>query len=457
VTLHFGTDGVRGPADTLTDTWVKALGVAAALVLGPGRFVVGRDTRLSGPRIATALSDGLRAGGCDVVDLGVAPTPAVAWAAADGGWAGAVVSASHNPWSDNGVKLFAPGGTKLDDATEQRLSDALVGVLAAGSGGGSAHNEAATEGSSSLLSSPLPDGDELLQRYIGHLAASLHGRRLDGLSVVLDCANGAASAIAPGLFSDLGAAVEVLHADPDGRNINHECGSTHLGDLSQAVQAAGADIGLAFDGDADRVLAVDGDGATVDGDQMIAMLAIDRHQRGVLEGDAVVVTVMSNLGLRLAMDAAGIDVVETPVGDRHCLAELEARGLVLGGEQSGHVILRDLATTGDGMLSGLQLADLIVRCGRPLADLAAGAMTRLPQVLRNVAVVGDVAAIVAAVAPLIDQRQQQLDGTGRILVRPSGTEPLIRVMVEAPDEAEAHSVAGYLCDAIAEAAKEADR
>lgn len=440
MTLQFGTDGVRGPAGSFTDDWVTRLGAAAAQVLGPGGFVVGRDTRESGARIAAALISGLHSGGCAVVDLGVAPTPAVAWVAATEKLGGAMVSASHNPWTDNGVKLFASGGTKLDDATERRLSALLDDPVAAQATG------------PGVSSASVPDAGAWLQRYARHLTDSLGGRRLEGLSMVLDCANGAASGIAPGLFRELGADVVVLHADPDGRNINDGCGSTDLGDLANVVVSSGADVGLAFDGDADRVLAVDAQGRTIDGDQMIAMLALDRHRRGVLRGGAVVVTVMANLGLRQSMDAAGIAVVETPVGDRHCLAELEARGLVLGGEQSGHVILRDFATTGDGMLSGLQIADLMVRTGRRLGDLADAAMTRLPQVLRNVTVTGDAAVVLDAVAADVDAARLQLGNDGRILVRASGTEPLVRVMVEATDPDTAGGVADRLCDRITDVA-----
>jgi phosphoglucosamine mutase len=252
------------------------------------------------------------------------------------------------------------------------------------------------------------------------------------------------------VFGDLGASVTVINAEPTGRNINEGCGSTHLGPLADTVVRVGADVGLALDGDADRVLAVDGSGSTVDGDQIIAMLALDRHRRGELVGPAVVVTVMANLGFRLAMVEAGIEVVETPVGDRHCLAALEQRGLVLGGEQSGHVILRDLATTGDGMLSGVQIADLVSRTGRTLADLAASAMTRVPQVLRNVEVRGDREDLMAAIAPVVDAEAARLGSTGRILVRASGTEPLVRVMVEATDAAVAREVASRLVSVVSD-------
>lgn len=442
--LEFGTDGVRGPVESFSRRWVMALGWAAADVLGPGTFIVGRDTRASGPGISAWLCEGLRAGGCGVADLGVAPTPAVAWAAAQATAPAAMVSASHNPWTDNGVKVFAAGGLKLDDATEQQLSRQLAVRLAA-------IPEATADSDAGVGSgngATTPWRDQTLADYVDHLAGSLHGGGLDGLSVVLDCANGAASELAAGLFERLGATVMVLHASPDGRNINANCGSTHMGALSAAVTAAGADLGLAFDGDADRVLAVDGTGTMVDGDQIIAILALDRFARGLLPGGAVVVTVMSNLGLRLAMADAGITVVETPVGDRHCLAALEAHGLVLGGEQSGHVILRDLATTGDGMLSGLQVADVMARTGATLADLASKAMTRLPQVLHNVEVHAERSQVMDAIADEVASQQQLLGDTGRILVRPSGTEPLVRVMVEAPDVDVATAVAAHLAGVI---------
>lgn len=444
--LEFGTDGVRGPVGSFTRPWVVALGWAAADVVGPGTFFIGRDTRASGPDIATWLSEGLRSGGCDVVDLGVAPTPAVAWAAARAGVPAAMVSASHNPWTDNGVKVFASGGLKLDDITEQRVSQRLAERLAERPAGapdrrGVAGLRAGVDNAGALRESTLAG-------YVDHVVGSIDGRNLSGLSVVLDCANGAATDLAPAVFERLGASVTVMHAAPDGRNINAGCGSTHMDDVRAAVVASGADLGLALDGDADRVLAVDATGAIVDGDQIIALLALDRFSRGALPGDAVVVTVMSNLGLRMAMAEAGIAVVETPVGDRHCLAALESHGLVLGGEQSGHVILRDLATTGDGTLSGVHLADVMVRTGTSLADLAGNAMTRLPQVLLNVEVHAERSVVMDAIADEVAVQQSILGNTGRILVRPSGTEPLVRVMVEAPDVDVASSVAAHLAEVI---------
>jgi phosphoglucosamine mutase len=284
--------------------------------------------------------------------------------------------------------------------------------------------------------------------YGAAVAASLGGRRLDGVRAVVDCANGAASQVAPRVLAGLGVGVEVIHAEPDGTNINAGCGSTHPGELAGEVVARGADVGVAFDGDADRVLLVDAAGALVDGDHIVAICAIDRHDRGVLKGDSVVVTVMTNLGFRLAMEKRGIQVVETAVGDRYVLEALEGRKLALGGEQSGHVIFRDLATTGDGLLTAVQALDVMVRSGRPLAELAAEAMTQLPQVLRNVRVAQRDPAILDRLAGPIAAVESRLGDHGRVLVRASGTEPLIRVMVEAPTAGEAETAAGELVAAV---------
>ncbi len=441
--LRFGTDGVRGRAfDQLTEHGVEALGAAAVAVFGPSRFYVGRDTRESGPRLAGALAAGLTRGGAEVVDLGVAPTPAVAWLAAADGVPGAVISASHNPFQDNGVKFFAPGGRKLTDAQQDDVQSRL-GALLAGSTSGLAAADAlgAARG-----------GAAHVQRYADAVVASIGGRSLAGLHVVIDCAHGAASAVAPGVLRALGAEVEVRFAAPDGRNINDACGSTHPEALQAAVRSLGADVGLAFDGDADRVLAVDADGALVDGDQILAVCALDLAGRGRLHHDTVVVTVMTNLGFRLAMAARGINVVDTAVGDRYVLEALEAGGYSLGGEQSGHVIFRDLATTGDGLLTGVQLLDVIARSGRPLAALATEAMRRLPQVLRNVRVDQVDRTLVERLGPDIARVEGRLGATGRVLVRASGTEPLIRVMVEAESEEVAASAAAELVDVVSRSA-----
>jgi phosphoglucosamine mutase len=442
VTLRFGTDGVRGVAGTeLTPELVLALGRASARVLELDRLVVGRDPRRSGPMLEAALAAGLAAEGCDVDLLGVLPTPGVAWLAAADGVAGAMISASHNPFGDNGIKLFEPGGRKVSDDTQTRLEAELDRLLADG-GGASPAPAGADVGTVADRSVGATD------RYEAALVESLEGRRLDGLAVVVDGANGAASTVGPDVLRRLGAAVAVLHAEPDGTNINAGCGSTHPGDLQREVIARGADVGLAFDGDADRVLAVDHTGALVDGDHLIALCALDLAERGRLAGDTVVVTVMTNLGFRLAMAERGLRVVETAVGDRHVLQALEDGGFSLGGEQSGHVIFRHLATTGDGVLTGLQVLDVIRRSGRPLAELAGSAMVRLPQVLHNVAVAERVPDVAERIADDIAVVEADLGATGRVLVRPSGTERLVRVMVEAPDAGVAEKAATRLAAAI---------
>ncbi|HEX2700527.1 MAG TPA: phosphoglucosamine mutase [Acidimicrobiales bacterium] len=434
--LEFGTDGVRGLANAeLTPELVLALGRAAVRVLGRP-FLVGRDTRRSGPMLQAAFSAGAASEGADVVDLGVLPTPGVAFLSARWDVPGAVISASHNPFPDNGVKLFAPGGRKLTDAEEQTLEDELALVVAGsspgqrptGAGVGSLDSDAAA-----------------VEAYAAHLLASLEGRTLEDLTVVLDCGHGAASVVAPDVVAISGATVHLVGAEPNGTNVNEGCGSTDLGALRTAVVEHGADVGLAFDGDADRVLAVDADGGVVDGDHLIALCALDLRERGRLKDDTVVVTVMTNLGFRRAMEAAGIAVRETPVGDRHVLEALDAGGWSLGGEQSGHLIFRALATTGDGILTGLQVLDLVARARRPLGALAAGAMTRLPQVLRNVRVAARPGAeAIRLLTRAVEAEQAGLGAAGRVLVRPSGTEPVIRVMVEAPTEDEAQDVAARL-------------
>jgi len=449
VTLRFGTDGVRGVANLdLTPELVVALGRAAARVLGVDRFVVGRDTRVSGPMLEAALVAGLTAEGVAVQTLGVVPTPAVAWAAVHHHAAGAVISASHNRYPDNGIKLFTPEGRKLDDDVEAVLEATLDALV---------HGHAAGE---RIDAEQSPTGDAIgtvlaladpLGGYADGIVASIAGRDLSGLRLVVDCANGAASTIAPEVLRRLGATVTVLHAEPNGTNINEGCGSTHPAGLQHAVVEQGADVGLAFDGDADRLVAVDAAGELVDGDQIIAICAVDLHERGTLRRDAVVVTVMSNLGFRLAMQARGITVVETPVGDRWVLDALRSGGYSIGGEQSGHVIFADLATTGDGLLTAVQLLDVVRRSGRPLSELAA-VMARLPQVLRNVRVSAAVADLDARIAAHVEAARDALGDTGRVLVRRSGTEPLVRVMVEAPTADEAVAVADQLAAAVSAAA-----
>jgi len=434
--LKFGTDGVRGRAEDLPDLFVAALARAAARVLGSDRFVVGMDTRESGPRIERALRIGLEAEGCTVELLGVVPTPAVACLCAREGVPGAMISASHNHYGDNGIKFFAAGGLKLPDAVEAKLEAELDEISLSG------WTPTMPQGA---IREPDPGRVELYERSV---IDSLDGRGLQGLKVVIDCANGAASHVAPDVLQRLGSTLTVIHAEPDGRNINDGCGSTHPADLQRAVKRHRADIGLAFDGDADRVLAVDENGDLVDGDQIIAMCAIDWRDRGMLVDDTVVVTVMSNLGFKLGMLDHGIKVIETNVGDRYVLEALETGKLTMGGEQSGHVIFRTLATTGDGLLTAVQILDLLARTGRFLSDLAASAMQRLPQVLKNVRVARSRPDITDLLAEQIAAVELELGGHGRVLVRPSGTEPLIRVMVEARDEDVAHEVADRLVAAV---------
>lgn len=441
--MRFGTDGVRGVANVeLTAEFALALGRAAGRVLGGGRAVVGGDTRRSTPMLDAALVAGLAAEGVDVVRLGVVPTPAVAFHAARSGAMGAMVSASHNPHHDNGIKLFAAGGLKLPDAVERRIEAALDEARASGGAGVVAEPGAVDDVSSGSRHR------KLLDEYLDHVLAALEGRTLEGLRLVVDAANGAASETAGELFRRAGAEVTVIHAEPDGRNINAGCGATHTASLSQAVVEHGADLGLALDGDADRLLAVDELGNLVDGDQVIAVCAADLRARGRLRHDTVVVTVMANLGFRRAMQAVGIEVVETPVGDRYVLEALERGGYSLGGEQSGHVIFREVASTGDGGLTGLVLADVLRRDGRPMSELAAGAMTRLPQVLRNVEVDERVPDVAEQLADEIAAAVTALGDDGRILVRASGTEPLIRVMVEALTAGQAAEVADELVSAV---------
>ena len=428
MSLRFGTDGVRGVANVdLTPELVVSLGRAAARVLGRDRpFLVARDTRRSGPMLEAALVAGLTAEGADVEVAGVLPTPGVAYLSQSRDCPAAMISASHNPFPDNGIKFFARGGRKLPDPVEEHIEAELDALTSRGGGGGGvgAGPSGSGVGTSRPAAAPLDD-------YVAHLVAALEGRRLDGLRVVADCGHGAAVEAAPEALSRLGAKVEVRHAAPDGTNINDRCGSTHAQPLQREVVALGAQAGLAFDGDADRLVAVDERGGLVDGDHLLAISALDLRARGRLRHDTVVSTVMANLGFRRAMAAHGVRVVETAVGDRYVLEAMEAEGAVLGGEQSGHLIFAELATTGDGLLSGLVLLDAMVRSGRLLSELAA-VVTKLPQVLRNVRV-GDRAGLEEAAAfwAEVAAVEAELGEGGRVLVRPSGTEPVVRIMVEA--------------------------
>ncbi len=438
----FGTDGVRGVANAdLTAEVALALGRATARVLQASGFVVGRDTRRSGPLLQGAFSAGLATEGATVFDAGVLPTPALAFVGRARGVPAAVVSASHNPFGDNGIKLFSGQGTKLPVEVEHAIEKELDALIDSPE-----HPPARPSGSAvGVIVADTKAADEYRQGVIG----ALKGRRLDGLHVVLDCANGAASTVARAVFESIGARVDVVFDQPDGININDGCGSTHPAALSAAVLERGAALGLAFDGDADRLVAVDHRGVLADGDTLLALFAIDLATRGLLPGDSVVVTVMSNLGFHLAMSERKISVIETPVGDRAVLAALEAGGFDLGGEQSGHIVFRHLTSTGDGVLTGLMLADLVVRSGLGLAALSAGLIERVPQVLRNVTVLEPHRLAGATeVWETVREVEASLGSTGRVLLRASGTEPVIRVMVETYDPAAAASAVDRLCAAV---------
>ena len=441
----FGTDGVRGLANgsLITAEMALAVSVAAARVLGqagadPGhrpKAVIGRDPRASGEFLGAAVVAGLASAGVDVYDAGVLPTPAVAFLTSDAGADfGVMLSASHNAMPDNGIKFFAKGGHKLPDEVEDRIEAAIDADWQRPTGadvGRVVH---------------MIDGHT---RYLSHLLRVLPNR-IDGLKVVIDGAHGAASQVSPEVFRLAGAQVVEIGTSPDGLNINDGYGSTHLDPLKAAVRAHGADLGIAHDGDADRCLAVDATGTEVDGDQIMGILALALKERGVLRRDTLVATVMSNLGLLQAMEREGVHVLQTAVGDRYVLEEMRAGGYSLGGEQSGHVILLDHGTTGDGVLTGLMLAARMVETGRTLADLGT-VMTRLPQVLVNVKGV-DTSRVDSDddLLSAVNEEQSSLDGSGRVLLRRSGTEPLVRVMVEAPTQEQANAVADRLAGVVRE-------
>jgi phosphoglucosamine mutase len=432
---YFGTDGVRGLANSdLTPELALGISGAAARVLighDPAHrpvAVVGRDPRASGEMLEAAVVAGLAASGADVLRVGVLPTPAVAFLTADfQADLGVVLSASHNAMPDNGIKLFARGGRKLPDELEAEIEE----VYAAGPV--SARPVGAAVGR-------VHDVPGAANRYLDHLWEAMP-QSLAGLHVVVDCAHGAASAVAPEAYRRAGARVTALAAEPDGLNINDGVGSTHIEELTKYVVAEGADLGIAHDGDADRCLAVDASGEIVDGDQILALCALALRSSGQLREDTVVATVMSNLGFHLAMEQAGIRVVTTAVGDRYVLDALVERGLSLGGEQSGHIIFTDAATTGDGLLTALRVMGGMKSSHRTLAELAA-VVQRLPQVLLNVPVTDKAAVAVSQeVAAAVAEAKAELGSRGRILLRPSGTEELVRVMVEAPTESQAAQVA----------------
>ncbi|GHD47552.1 phosphoglucosamine mutase [Mycetocola manganoxydans] len=445
----FGTDGVRGLANVdLTADLALGLAQATAVVLGQGRSaearraagkrpvaVLARDPRVSGDFLAAAVAAGLASSGVDVLDAGVIPTPAAAFLIADiDADFGVMISASHNPAPDNGIKIFARGGRKLPDDVEARIEHYLTepNLAPTGPGVGRIRRFADAE-----------------DRYVVHLLGSLP-HRLDGLHVVLDCAHGAAAGVSPEVFRDAGATLTIIGNDPDGMNINDGVGSTHLDLLAKAVLEHGADIGIAHDGDADRCLAVDANGTVINGDQIMAILAVSMKERGHLTDNTLVATVMSNLGLTIAMEEHGISVVKTKVGDRYVLEEMNENGYALGGEQSGHVIMSEFATTGDGILTGLHLVSEMARTGKTAAELAA-VMDVYPQILVNVKDVdrnGIHTDEVLAAAVL--SAQEELGESGRVLLRPSGTEQLVRVMVEAADQPTADRLAHALADVVRE-------
>ena len=442
----FGTDGVRGLANAdLTPEFAMQIAIAAAHTLAehdrthPPVAIVGRDPRISSEMLEAAVVAGLTSTGAIVVKAGVLPTPGLAYlVTSTGADLGVMISASHNPMPDNGIKLFSATGHKLADEIEDEIGDAILAMQAGtfdwdrptGDRVGRVHD--------------LLDGAE---HYVTHLVDSAPNP-LAGLKVVVDCANGAASTVAPAVYQAAGAEVISIYAEPDGVNINDGCGSTHMEALRAAVLANSAHVGIAHDGDADRCLAVDENGDVVDGDQIMAVLALAMRESGELTDDTLVATVMSNLGLKIAMADAGIKLVETKVGDRYVLEALQAGDYALGGEQSGHVILPSVSSTGDGVLTAVRLMARMAATGRSLSDLA-GVVQRLPQVLINVRV-GDRNDAVAdeSVQAAVDAASENLGATGRVLLRPSGTEPLVRVMVEAPTEELAQATATTIADVV---------
>lgn len=446
MTRLFGTDGVRGKANqVLTASLAMKLGAAAAQVLTTEKqrlssrrpvAIVGRDPRVSGEMLAAALSAGMASQGVDVLRVGVLPTPAVAYLTDDyGADMGVMISASHNPMPDNGIKFFAAGGHKLADEIEDEIEAVMARLPETGPTG---HG----------IGRIIEEATDAQDRYLQHLSKAMPGD-LTGIKVVVDCANGAASEVAQLAYGAAGAEVVAIYDQPNSYNINDGCGSTHIDKIQAAVVEHGADLGLAHDGDADRCLAVDAEGNVIDGDQIMAILAIAMKENGELRKNTLVATVMSNLGLKLAMEEAGITMRTTAVGDRYVLADLNAGGYSLGGEQSGHIVLPDFCTTGDGILTGLALMHRMAETGKSLKELAT-AMTVLPQVLINVPVTNKQAVLAdATVQAELAAAEAELGELGRVLLRPSGTEELFRVMVEAKDEPTARRTAGKLAAVVA--------
>ena len=434
--LKFGTDGVRGEFGTeLTTSYVAALARAAAKVLQCQLVVIGRDTRESGLALEVAIAESLTQLGVEVHLMGVAPTPAIAHAAATGDLVAFAITASHNRYSDNGVKIFGNGGRKLSDDEESRIEAELA-------------NELAKETAGSAVANQGTSHPEYLEKYCASLIATVPKNALAKLHIALDCANGALSNVAPDVFGALGATVSTIHAAPNGQNINHECGATNPATLSEVVKNVKAHVGIAFDGDGDRLIAIDNTGSIVDGDHLLAISAREMKRNGTLRNNKVAVTVMTNIGFHRAMTQAAIEVITTPVGDRSILAAIKDNDLSLGGEQSGHIIYHDLATTGDGLLAAIRLAVLVANSAQTFSQIASDAMTSFPQVLINVRVAKRTENIEQIFAEEILQAEKTLADNGRVLVRPSGTEPVVRVMVEASQHEIAESVATTLANAI---------
>ena len=440
--LKFGTDGVRGEFGTdLTTSYVAALARAAAKVLQCKLVVIGRDTRESGPALEAAISQSLSSLGIEVHLMGVAPTPAIAFAAVSSEAVSFAITASHNPYTDNGVKIFGRGGRKLTDEQESQIEIEIETEIELASE--ASREEIITSSKSLATSHP-----EYLERYCAALVAGVPKNALAKLHIALDCANGAMSEVASAVFTGLGAKVSAIHNSPNGKNINHHCGATDPSELKVLVKKIKADLGVAFDGDGDRLIAIDDSGLIVDGDHLIAISAQDMKRNGTLRNNKVAVTVMTNIGFHQAMKQCEIEVVTTPVGDRSVLIAIQENDLSLGGEQSGHIIYHDVATTGDGLLAAIRLSALIANSSQVFSQLASNAMTSFPQVLKNIRVAKLAENVAQIFANEIAAAEKILADNGRVLVRSSGTEPVVRVMVEARENDIAVSVATTLVTAI---------
>ena len=442
--LKFGTDGVRGEFGTeLTTSYVAALARAAAKVLQCKLVVIGRDTRESGPALEAAISQSLSSLGIEVHLMGVAPTPAIAFAAVSSEAVSFAITASHNPYTDNGVKIFGRGGRKLTDEQESRIETELELELSGDVNRVLDHQQSEAGSKSFAVAHP-----EYLERYCAALVAGMSKNALAKLHIALDCANGAMSEVASAVFTGLGAKVSVIHNSPNGKNINHHCGATEPSELKAFVKKIKADLGIAFDGDGDRLIAIDDSGSIVDGDHLIAISAQDMKRNGTLRNNKVAVTVMTNIGFHQAMKQSEIEVVTTPVGDRSVLIAIQENDLSLGGEQSGHIIYHDVATTGDGLLAAIRLSALIANSSQVFSQLASDSMTSFPQVLKNIRVAKLAENVAQIFATEIAAAEKILGDNGRVLVRSSGTEPVVRVMVEAQENHIAESVATTLVTAI---------